>query len=320
MGLIASLNRTRPLGVEHEFAAVLVGNGSGMDVQNMIASVLSANQLSAVSRAYSKQSFSTDFAVEYDSSVRGTSEWLGVTHYPVELKTRVLNYDEYERLVPKALRIAQYMGGRANHTSCGFHCHVGIPEAKSDPRVIRSLWNVCHRYQNVILACQPPSRRGNDYCRPLPIEGRVLHGANSRRSIQRILSQFSRYHWVNFQGIWDAEPHVEFRVFAGTLDPHRAAMTVRFCLQLVEHAVTRRCQGAEEPIPNDRRGIDALMVGCGFKVNSKVYAKVAPELREVGRWLLRRWKHWNAGGESPQDFHRKSPSSTGRLAAVGEEG
>jgi len=320
MGLIASLNRSRSLGVEHEFAAVLVGHGSGMDVQNVIASVLGANDLTALARAYSKQPFTTDLAVEYDSSVQGTSEWRGVTHLPIELKTRVLNYDEYERIVPKALKIAQYMGGRANHTSMGFHVHIGLPEFKTDPRVVRSLWNACHRYQNVILACQPPSRRGNDYCRPLPSAGRTLHGANSRRSIQRVLSQFSRYHWVNFQGIWDVEPHVEFRVFAATLDPHRAAMTVRFCLQMVEHAVTRRCQGAEEPIANDRRGIDALLVGSGLKVNSRVYAKVSPELREVGRWLLRRWKHWNPDPARPQNSSRKSPSSTDRLAAVGEEG
>ena len=205
------------------------------------------------------------------------------------------------------------------HTSCGFHVHVGLPEFKTNPRVIRSFLNVCHRYQNVILGCQPPSRRQNDYCRALPSAGRVLHGANSRRSIQRVLGQFSRYHWVNFTGIWDAEPHVEFRVFAGTLDPHRAAMTVRFCLQLVEHAVTRNCQGAEFPIPNNRRGIEALLVGCGFKVNTKVYKKVCPALRETGRWLLKRWKHWNTPTADGSQAKDNDTASDGRADAAREE-
>lgn len=295
MALVAELNRSsRLLGVEHEFSAVCVGNGTGMDVQRSLADVLSANQIRAIARGYDHTRFDADVAVEYDSSVQGTSEWLGVRHFPVELKCRPLNYTEYEAIIPKALRICQFMGGRANHT-CGYHVHVGLPEFQHNPRVVRSLWNACHRYQNVIFGLVPPSRQSNTYCRPLPDTGRLLHGANTHRSLRRILNQFDRYYWANFTNLWDDQPHVEFRIFAGTLDPHRAMMTVRFCLQLVQHAVVRACQGALLPIPNNRRGIEALLVGCGYKVNTKVYAKVSPELRETGRWLLKRWKHFNGG-------------------------
>lgn len=320
MALVAELNRDgRLLGVEHEFSAVCVGNGSGMDVQRSIAEVLSANGVRSVARGYSPTPFTEDVAVEYDSSVSGSSEWLGVRHFPIELKTRPITYNEYERIVPTALRIATYMGGRAGHTSCGFHVHVGLPEFKHNPRVVRSLYNAAHRYQNVILGCQPPSRRSNYYTRALPNAGRLLHGANSPRALRRVLSQFDRFYWLNLTNLWADEPHVEFRVFAGTLDPTRAAMTVRFCLQLVQHAVTRNCQGAEEPLPNNRKGIEALLIGCGFKVNTKVYAKVCPALRETGKWLLKRWKHWNVPNADGSQAKDSDTASDDRAGAVREE-
>jgi hypothetical protein len=318
MALVAELNRERLLGVEHEFSAVCVGNGTGIDVQRSIAEVLSANGISSIARGYDHSPFSQDIAVEYDSSVHGTSEWRGVRHFPIELKTRPLTYTDYERIVPNAMRIATYMGGRANHT-CGYHVHVGLPEFKHNPRVARSLYNAAHRYQNVILACQPPSRRDNSYCRALPSAGRLLHGANNRRALRSKLSQFDRFYWLNLTNLWADEPHVEFRVFAGTLDPIRAAMTVRFCLQLVQHGVTRNCQGVEEPLPNNRKGIEALLIGCGFKVNTKVYSKVSAELRETGRWLLKRWKHWNVPNADGSQAKDSDTASDDRAGAVREE-
>jgi hypothetical protein len=36
-----------------------------------------------------------------------------------------------------------------------------------------------------------------------------------------------------------------------------------------------------------------MLVSIGLKVNSKVYSVVSPELRETGRFMLRRWKHFN---------------------------
>jgi hypothetical protein len=318
MALVADLNRERLLGVEHEFSAVCVGNGSGMDVQRSIAEVLSANGIASMARGYDHSPFSQDIAVEYDSSVHGTSEWRGVRHFPIELKTRPLTYGDYERIVPNALKIAQYMGGRANH-SCGYHVHVGLPEFKHNPRVARSLYNAAHRYQNVILACQPPSRRENNYCRALPSAGRFLHGANSLNALRSKLSQLDRFYWLNLTNLWADEPHVEFRVFAGTLDPTRAAMTVRLCLQLVQHAVTRNCQGVEEPLSNNRKGIEALLIGCGFKVNTKVYSKVSSELRETSKWLLKRWKHWNVPNADGSQAKDSDTASDDRAGAVREE-
>jgi hypothetical protein len=57
-------------------------------------------------------------------------------------------------------------------------------------------------------------------------------------------------------------------------------------------------------MPATKEGLRKLLTTCGFKVNTKVYAKVAPELRQTGRYyLLKRWKQLNApltGGQSPR--------------------
>jgi hypothetical protein len=185
-----------------------------------------------------------------DSSVRGDSAYAGVRHFPVELKTRVVNIDEWEAIVPKALEICRHMGGRAGNASCSTHVHVSLGEFKSDPRVVRSLYNVCHRYQKVIFGCVRPSRRENSYCRALPETGGVLNGANSARAVRRALAGFDRYYWLNLTNIWAEEPHIEIRLGSGTLEPERARHWVRFCLH--RDSAHQRFQ-APRALPEGRR-------------------------------------------------------------------
>jgi hypothetical protein len=43
-----------------------------------------------------------------------------------------------------------------------------------------------------------------------------------------------------------------------------------------------------------------MLTTCGFKVNTKVYSKVDPALRQTGRYyLLKRWKELNGPTGSP---------------------
>ncbi len=57
-------------------------------------------------------------------------------------------------------------------------------------------------------------------------------------------------------------------------------------------------------MPATKEGLRKFLTTTGFKVNTKVYSKVAPELRETGRYfLLRRWKELNpsaTGNPSPR--------------------
>lgn len=293
--LIAELNKTRKIGCEYEMTVPLVGTGSGRDVQETLARVLTANGLRAIARGYDHSLLprNVDVAVEYDTSVQGESRYAGVIWYPVEVKTRILRgVDDWEQIVPKTLEICRYMGARVN-ASCGHHLHFAFDEIQDDPRVVRSLWNVTHRFQDVLLGLTAPSRRQSTYCRALPPTSKLLHGANSIRTLKRILGRFDRYYLLNLTHLFDDAPRMEWRLHQGTLDPVKARYWLRFLLQFTQHAVNRTCQAAPAPIPNDRKGIEKLLVTSGLKVNTRVYGTVSPELRETGKYILRTWKKFN---------------------------
>jgi len=296
--LAAELNRSRKLGVEYEMTFPLVGSGSGRDVQQALARVLSANGLNAVVRGYSHEPLpvGADLAVEYDTSVQGESRYAGITWHPVELKTRIIDYNEWEAIVPKALEICSYMGGRVNK-SCGHHIHVSLDEVhqrSQGPKVIRSLYNLVHRFEPVIYGLVSQSRRNSfGYSSPLPNYPRMFHGCGGIRSYREILSGFERRFGLNLTHVLKESPHVEFRYHQGTLDVEKARHWLRFCLQLTQHAVTRNCAAAEKQTCNDRKGFDALRYTIGLKTNAGIYSKISDELKETGKYLLRRWNAFN---------------------------
>ena len=296
--LTAELNRTRRIGCEYEMTMPCVGRGGGRDVQEVLAQVLTANGIRAIARGYDHTLLppNVDIAVEYDTSVQGESKYAGITWYPVEVKTRILDgYDDWERVVPQTLEICRYMGARVN-TSCGHHLHFSFDEVNADPRTVRSLWNLTHRFNEVIYGLVAPSRRNNQFCRPLPTTTKLLHRANSQRSLQEILRSYDRYFGLNLTNLFCDSPHIELRWHHGTLDPVKARHWLRFCLQFIEHAaVNRTCQAAPQPLENNRRGLEALLTVIGLKINTKIYCRVSSELRETGRYILRTWKKFNGG-------------------------
>jgi hypothetical protein len=256
---------------------------------------LSQNGIRACSRGYSHAPVPTncDVVVEQDSSIVGESRYQGVRWAQVEVKTRILHgMADWEQVVPKTLEILRYCGGRIT-PSCGHHLHIGFPELKDDTTNVRSLWNLIHRFEPVIFGLVAPSRRGNNYCRPLPPVSKYLHGANSVRTIKQRLSHFNRYHGLNLTHLFSDSPRIEMRYSHSTLDPAKARHWARLCTRLVDHAVTRTCQAAPAPLPNDRKSLERLLVTVGLKANSKVYNQIQPELRETGRWVLKRWKQFN---------------------------
>ena len=316
--LTAEINRTRPIGVEYEMTLPLVGTGSGNDVQQVIARVLTANGLPAIARGYSHAPLpaGTDLAVEYDGSVEGESHYQGITWHSVELKTRILTgIEEWERIVPRALAICRYMGARVNR-SCGHHVHLGLDEVESDPRVLRSLYNVFDRYDPAIFGLVSPSRRTCGYAQPIPHRAKHLHGCRTLECFRRALSGWERRIALNLTHVFESSPHIELRYHQGTLDADKARHWLRFCLQMTEHAVKRNCQAAPKQVENTRSGLERLLVSCGFKVNAGIYGQVSPELRETGRYLLKRWKAFN-GAQSlrPSTSQAVKPDADAREVA-----
>ena len=298
----------RTIGAEFECAVPLVGNGSTLDVQRQIAGILSANGIRASYRGYCHDPLprDCDVMVESDASVQGQSSLAGITWIALEVKTRILQgLADYERIVPKTLEVLRALNCKVN-ASTGHHLHIGFHEIIADARVIRSLYNLIHRVEPVIFSLVSASRRSNSYCRPLPDVSKLLHGCRKLPCFQEALGRFERYQALNWTHLFndDGAPRVEFRYHQGTLDANKALHWARFCVQLLNHAATRSCQASPEQVPASKEGLRKLLTTTGFKVNTKVYSKVCPELRQTGRfYLLKRWAELNnpsTGNRSPR--------------------
>jgi hypothetical protein len=296
--LASHLNRARRLGVEYEMAVPLVGAGDAGDLRQTFARVLSANGLRCISRPYSHAPLPDgfDLAVEHDASVQGESRYQGVVWHPVELKTRILNgADDWERIVPKALEICRYLGARVT-PSCGHHVHVEMTEAIDCPETIRSVYNLLHRFEPVLFSLVSPSRRANSYCRRMDDRTKLLHQCTDLASYRDALAGWDRCRGLNLTHLLGAGPRIEFRYHQGTLEAEKARHWMRLVVRLVDHACQRSCKATPKQLAGDRRDLERFMVTVGLKVNSRVYSEVSPELRETGKFLLRRWKHFHGSG------------------------
>jgi hypothetical protein len=284
----------RSLGIEIETVCAFLGLGGNSEVQESLASILRANGVSAKSRTYGHALVETDVAVETDGSLHFEDcPYEGVRVASLEVKTRILDgLEDFSRVLPKTLEIMKFAGARVNN-SCGMHVHVSVPEIDDDPRVIRSIYNLIHKYQFCLFGLCPKSRLTSRYCQPLPVASNLLKGCRTMRCFKRALSAFDRYHIVNFTHLFDEVPRLEFRLFGSTLNPVKALNNVRLVCGLIDHAVRRSVQAVPQPLPNDRRSLESMLVSCGFKVNSGIYSRVSPEMRETGKWLLYRWFELN---------------------------
>ena len=81
-------------------------------------------------------------------------------------------------------------------------------------------------------------------------------------------------------------------------------MWMRFLNRLMEHAVTRNCQGGIQQVIPSLAAFDNFLMTIGMRVNTGIYAKVAPELRETAKYLRKRLQELSpeicgiSGGES----------------------
>lgn len=319
MGLVSSLNRTRKIGSEFEGYIILTGSGDARSAQDSLAQALSANHLPAIARGYSHDPLppGVKIAVEIDSSIVPEQRYRGIRWAQIEVKTCKLDgIEEWEAVVPPMLDLLRYAGLRVNH-STGHHIHLSFDEVTDDPRNARSLWNLYLRHQDTLFHLVSESRRNNSYCRALPNEPKMLHGANSMRELCRRLSRLDRYYFLNTTHLMDEDaPRVEIRSHQGTLDAAKARAWLHLHMAMLDHAARRSCQAAPTPLLADRKSFDSLMITIGMRPNSRVYASVDPILRASAKALLKTYRKFN-----PQFFTgRKSFQPTERkLVAVGEE-
>ena len=157
------------------------------------------------------------------------------------------------------------------------------------------------RFHPVMFGLVAPSRRNNQYCRPpTSDEATRFDGVTSYAQLAgEGSSRCDRYMGVNLTNLANGERQtVEWRLHGGTTDWTKIKAWILATQRWTEHAVARSCHYRLEPMPNTQAGFNALLVATGLKPNSRIYNKVEKDLRQVGRFLLRRWKHFNTPQEN----------------------
>ena len=284
------------IGVEIEAVVPIIGRGDNTDVQNLLAEVLTNQGIPSVSRSYCRQPIPSSYrlAVEHDASLRDESKYEGLRWSKIEVKTAPMEWSEMERVLPPALEIIRYFGARVNG-SCGLHVHHHLPEAMDRPQVVRNLQHLWWRFHPVIYGLLPPSRISNTYCHPPQQSDATQYDSCSSYSrLCNILGRATRFDGLNLTNLANRDRlTVEWRIHGGTTEFDKIKAWVLATQRWTEHAVARNCHYRPDPMPNTQAGLNALLVTTGLKMNSRIYSKVDKELRQTGRFLLRRWKHFN---------------------------
>jgi len=298
----------RLIGVEIEAVIPIIGAGQHQDVQQLLASVLSNHGLPAVARPYSHQPLPSGclLVVEHDSSLRDESRFAGIRWAKIEIKTAPLPWPEIERILPPALEITNYLGAR-NNASTGLHVHVHLPEAVERPEVVRNLAHLWWRFHQVVYGLVAPSRQNNQYCRkPTQADATMFDHVRTYPRLTAKLARCDRYMGLNLTNLAsDTRRTVEWRLHGGSTDWSKISAWILATQRWVEHAVARSCHYRPEPVSNTQAGLNALLISTGLKPNSRIYKRVDKPLRQAGRFLLRRWKHFN----QPQQTKAKSEAA-----------
>lgn len=285
------------MGIEIEMTMPLIGGGEPHDLRTTMAGIFSVNGLRSLARNYSHSPVPDgyDVVVESDSSIRGETLYQGVQWVPIECKTKPLQgIDEFDRVVKRLCDLCRYLGARQN-TSTGTHLHVEFVEAQKTPAVIRSFFNLVHRFEPVVFGLVAPSRRNNNFCKRLPNHAKLLHSCSRLDQFSQALTAAGseRYWACNMTHLFGHGPRIEFRHHHGSLDFTKLRHWRNLCMRFIDQAIQRNCKASQVQLPNDKASLLRMLVTLGLKPNSRVFAKVDPELRATGRFLLRRWKELN---------------------------
>jgi hypothetical protein len=292
----SSINQDRRIGVEVEFVLPILGAGNNLDVQQLLATVLSNHGMPAIARCYSRQPLPSgcDIAVEHDTSLRDETRYVGVRWARIELKTAPMTWQRIQSVLPQALGVVRYFGAKIN-ASCGLHVHHCAGEVIEQPVVARNLQRLWWAYHHIFYGLVAPSRQNTLYCRPpRRTEVTMFDKARTYAHVSDRLASLDRYCGLNLLNLADTSRlTVEWRLHAGTTDWNKIGPWILATQRWTQHCIERTVQLRREPVPNSRRGLNALLITTGLKPNNRTYRKVEKELRQAGRYLLRRWRKFN---------------------------
>jgi len=153
----------------------------------------------------------------------------------------------------QVVRVAELLKGldaRVN-ASCGFHVHVGVESVAGNDyaRVadwIRRLVKLTAHHELALYAATGTHRR---------VDGRYCHSLHGRQSawsakkdklkprlkwqeLHELVTGEHRYQVLNLQNVFHSKRTVEFRCFAGTVEPLKMRAYVQMCLALARRALS----------------------------------------------------------------------------------
>lgn len=190
------------------------------------------------------------WTAKYDASIRvGRRDRVGC-----EIVSPVLRGADGLHQIIEVCRVMRSRYGAQVNSSTGLHVHVGFD--RNNRAVLRRLTALVANFEKAIYASTgTKSREMGRWC------GSVQRHGDVDRAIEHAGMQ--RYHVLNLtnlMGRGHGHATVEFRAFAGTLNPDKIIAHVRQCLAIVERAYTAKritnwaAKQVAESSPIHRRG------------------------------------------------------------------
>lgn len=152
--MIAIVNEGRLVGCELEMY--------GLVDRDQLLSVLQRCNIRSTMAGYSgNASGELHVAIKTDGSINPDRN-SGLSYNGYELTWRMYANSTGYEFTKKLCGILVQLGMRVN-SSCGFHVHVDGHDSTLEH--MKSLYNLCYKYENIIGGFIPPSSRGRDYAK-----------------------------------------------------------------------------------------------------------------------------------------------------------
>ena len=244
---------------------------------------INANGINAMLASYSQNGRGEHHvAIKSDGSIRPTT---GMYWHSYELTWRMYCNQAGKEFTTKLCKILNMLGMQVN-TSCGFHCHVDGNDSTVES--MKSLYNLCYKYENIIAGFIPPGSRGRDYAKLRGTSDRTL--LDRARSISDIMvAANDRRFGLNLQAYSkDNRKTIEFRYHSPTTDGEKVWYWAMLCLRMYEHSRARACN-SKTKLPNNAANLRNFLCAIGLKPNNKIYTSIDNRLKDVRDYLIIRW-------------------------------
>lgn len=296
--MIAIVNEGRLVGCELEMY--------GLVSRDQLLDVLTRCGIRAIMVSYS-QNGSGEHVVAIKSDGSISPEYgTGMSYNGYELTWKMYPNLAGFNFTQKLCGILNQLGMKVN-SSCGFHVHVDGNDSTVDS--MKSLYNLCYKYENIIGGFIPPSSRGRDYAKMRGSGDREL--LDRARSIGDVMGlAFDRRYGLNLSSYnKDNRKTIEFRYHSPTVDGDKVWNWCLLCSRLYEHAKARKCT-SKTKLPNNAANLRNFLCAVGLKPNNKIYTSIDNRLKVVRDYLIIRW--WKFEKATRAELARRRAAGSSR--------